>query len=305
MPQTPALQAPLQHCAGLPQGLPSPTHEKGPQTLPAGLHGPLQQGSLGLQVTPSGRQHRRPPHTPLLQSLLQQGDRERQVTPSGLHRGAPQIPLGLQVPVQQSEETLHTLPSGRQTGLCAQAPPWQMPVQQSLEPTHAVPTAPHAPPHTPWLHTPSQQAEAVTQLAPTGLQVPLSEPPVLGERLPLEGGCSDRSSRAGRSRRAAWRTPRTAKYKGGACIHEYHRRRTSATLRTARSRPPTVEHGSDAVKLGLTPSDQPSSGSSTSSGSRKRTSPRRLRSRPSWRNSPSWARATKWPHTARAARSSA
>jgi hypothetical protein len=179
LPQTPALQTPVQHCIGFEQGLPSHSQVNGPQTLPTGLQGPVQQGSLGLQVTPSGRQVVEP-HRPLVQMLLQQGA-PVQGKPSGLHMGAPQIPLGLQVMVQQSEEVLQTLPSGRQTGLGAQAPPSQSPVQQSPPTVHATPTAPHAPPHTPLLHTMSQQAEAAVQLAPTGLQVPPSEPPVLGE----------------------------------------------------------------------------------------------------------------------------
>jgi hypothetical protein len=142
-----------------------------------GLQRPLQQGWSGLHAAPSGR-HVVPPHTPLAHALVQQGVVDEQAVPSGRQAGAPQTPPTPQVPLQQSVETLQAAPSGWQAGFSEQVPPSQLWVQQSDPTLHAAPMGEQGPPHTAWLHTPSQQSAAATQLAPAGVQVPLSVPPV-------------------------------------------------------------------------------------------------------------------------------
>jgi hypothetical protein len=193
------VQSKLQHCLGLLHGAPLPSHTFGPQ-VPCTLHGPEQQGSLGLQMAPSCR-HMGLPQTPLLQMLLQQGPVQgtpsgrhlpqtlfsqiieqhgalaEQPFPSGMHCGAPQMPLGPQVPVQHCDEALHDEPSWKHWGFWAQAPPSQRPVQHWEATVHAEPTAPHVPPHTPAAHTPSQHSAAVAQGWPLSTQVPPSPPP--------------------------------------------------------------------------------------------------------------------------------
>jgi hypothetical protein len=202
-PQIPLVQARLQHCEGVMQGDPLISHALGPH-VPWTLHGPEQQGTLGLQTVPSGRHMGLPQvpllhtplqqgpllqeapsgaqalHTPLLQMLLQQGVLGEQGIPLGAHLGAPHRPLLPQVPVQHCDEALQAEPSGRHWGFCWHTPPRQMEVQHCDASVHAVPTAPHCPPHVPALQIPVQHSAAVVQAPPSRVQAPPSLPPAPG-----------------------------------------------------------------------------------------------------------------------------
>jgi hypothetical protein len=202
-PQSPPEQARLQHCVALVQGEPLASHVLGPH-VPLVLHGPVQQGTLGLQVLPSGRhmglpqvpltqmslqhwlgetqdlpsgRHMGLPQTPLVQMPLQQGVAEEHTIPSGRHFGAPHTPLAPQVPEQHCDDALHACPSGKHMGFCSHTPPWQMVVQHCDAEVHAVPTAPHWPPHWPPLQTIVQHSAAVVQGWPSRVHVLLPPPP--------------------------------------------------------------------------------------------------------------------------------
>jgi hypothetical protein len=190
-PQTPLMQALLQHWAGLAHMAPSGSQAHGlPQTEPTSVtqvesHVFTQQNGSIAQILPTHASH--PPVSlgPTVHSLCEQlfvtpqmpfehvpvqhGSVMLQGTPSGRHIGLPQMPL-VQMLEQQGAVVEQSLPSGMH--ICGpQMPLLQMPEQQG--PVQGTPFGRHCAPHSPLgPHVPEQHIAPTVHTLPSGSHWP-------------------------------------------------------------------------------------------------------------------------------------